>query len=402
MGRMSDSTPLAEQNSPAVTTEGALRDCTVGGRGRKRIRPGDIAIIDSPDLSSSEAQALIEASPGAVVNMARFSTGIIPNYGPLMLLKEGIKLFDHAGPALTEEFRDGVKKGAVEADGTVRNGPKVIGRAEPFTREIAESGFATAQHTFLERMDDSLDEVMSFLRAESPLLIDGLGIPDVEHEIRGRKVLVVGSGAGHRDQVERLRHFIREYQPVLIGVEGGADALVDLGYRPDFVLGNPVNIAAETLRSGAKIILPADPEGNAAGLERIQDLGVSAMTFPAANDSPKDLALLMADYHEAEIIVTAGERVDLDGLFYAREETSPAALLIRAKVSPRLVDAEVIATLYSSSTGRGTAWLWAVLGVLVAVATVILVVGFGGEGSFPDNLVDTWNSIALTVQGWFN
>lgn len=126
------------------------------------------------------------------------------------------------------------------------------------------------------------------------------------------------------------------------------------------------------------------------------------MTFPAANDSPKDLALLMADYHEAEIIVTAGERVDLDGLFYAREETSPAALLIRAKVSPRLVDAEVIATLYSSSTGRGTAWLWAVLGVLVAVATVILVVGFGGEGSFPDNLVDTWNSIALTVQGWFN
>ncbi|MBF6842285.1 thiamine pyrophosphokinase, partial [Acinetobacter baumannii] len=133
----------------------------------------------------------------------------------------------------------------------------------------------------------------------------------------------------------------------------------DLGYRPDFVIGNPVNIAAETLRSGARVILPADPEGHATGLERIQELGVGAMTFPAATDSPTDLALLMANYHEAEIIVAAGTRVDLDGMFHDQKNATPAALLTRAKVGPKLVDADVIVTLYTVSSGRGTAWLWA-------------------------------------------
>src|SRR5699024_8506664 len=150
-------------------------------------------------------------------------------------------------------------------------------------------------------------------------LIDGLGIPEAGSEMNGRKVLVVSPSDEHRGKIKALRNFIREYQPVLVGVDAAADSLLELGYTPDIIVGNPQNIATETLRSGARVILPADQDGTADGLERIQDLGIGAMTFPAATESATDLALLLADYHEAELIVQVGESLDLDDIFRSEE-----------------------------------------------------------------------------------
>ena len=151
------------------------------------------------------------------------------------------------------------------------------------------------------------------------------------------------------------------------------------------------------------MILPADPDGHAAGLERIQDLGVGAVTFPAATDSPADLAILLAVFHDAETIVTVGDGLDLDRIFAGDEDATPAAMLTRLKAGNRIVDSRVIENLYEkSSSGAGLAWAWAILGLLVAVATVILIVGLVGNGSFVDNLIDTWNNFALTVQNLFS
>ncbi|MDN6274755.1 MAG: SteA C-terminal domain-containing protein, partial [Corynebacterium casei] len=141
--------------------------------------------------------------------------------------------------------------------------------------------------------------------------------------------------------------------------------------------------------------------GTAEGLERIQDLGIGAMTFPAATDSATDLALLLADFHEAELIVQVGDSLDLDDIFAAKEHATPAAMLTRLKAGNRLVDSSAIINLYTVRTGGSMAWLWAVLGVLVALAVIVLVVGLGGDGTFANNLIDTWNNIALTFQGWF-
>ena len=130
-------------------------------------------------------------------------------------------------------------------------------------------------------------------------------------------------------------------------------------------------------------------------------LGVGAMTFPAATDSATDLALLLADYHGAQIIVNAGSPFDLDAVFANDPAATPTAMLTRSKLGARLVDASAISDLYTVNSGRGTAWLWAVLGILVAAAAIVLIVGLSGSGTFSDNLIDTWNSIALTFQGWF-
>src|SRR5699024_9095835 len=142
-------------------------------------------------------------------------------------------------------------------------------------------------------------------------------------------------------------------------------------------------------------------DGTADGLERIQDLGIGAMTFPAATESATDLALLLADYHEAELIVQVGDSLDLDDIFAAESNATPAAMLTRLKAGHRLVDSSAIINLYTVKSSGSLTWLWAILGILVALAAIVLIVGLGGQGTFTDNLVDTWNNIALTVQGWF-
>lgn len=380
--------------------QGTLRDCTSGGKGYSRLRAGDIAVINTPDISRQQAQRLLDAKPAAVVNLSQFSTGAIPNFGPHMLLESGVMLVEDVGAEISTSLKDG-KKGRITDEGEIHIGEREIGGGRVVTPTSAEGTFLDAQQSLVDHMEAFFGNTIQFIHSEGPLLIDGLGIPDTGVEIRGRKVLVVSPGPEHRNEVKLLRNFIREYDPVIIGVDSAADTLLELGYKPHLIVGNPAGIGADTLRSGARVVLPADPDGHAAGLERIQDLGIGAMTFPSATNSATDLALLLADYHGAQLVVNSGSPFDLDDVFSNEPSATPAAMLTRAKIGPKLVDANAIAGLYHVSEGKGVAWLWAVLGVLVAFATIVLVIGLTGPDAFTDNLISTWNSIALTFQGWF-
>lgn len=391
----------ATESAPAIS--GALRDCSTTGRGRRKLRSGDIAIITASDLSRREAQFLIDAAPAAVVNTGPFTTGAVPNYGLLMLLDAGIPLFADAGPELRSGFRDGAKKGRIDAGGTIHNGRNHIATARAVHRDGADPAFDEAQEALIARMEAFFGNTIEFLHSESALLIDGLGIPDVGDAMQGRKVLVVSPGTDHRSEVRQLRNFIREFNPVLIGVGSAADTLAELGHDPTFVVGDPAEIGADTLRSGVRVILPADPDGHATGLERIQDLGVGAMTFPSAIESPTELALLLAADHGAELVVNAGAPLDLDDLFADRKNATPAALITRMKVGGSLVDASAITKLYHVGTGSGNlAWLWALLGILVAIAAVIVVIGVGGDGTFTENMANTWDQLAEWLSGLVN
>ncbi|MDO5031642.1 putative cytokinetic ring protein SteA [Corynebacterium sp.] len=391
---------LFSRNSDLPGEHGVLRDCTPGGKGMKKFSAGDFAVINAANISRQEAQTLVDLKPAAVINVAEFSTGSIPNYGPHMLLDADVTLLEGVGEDFVSNFKDG-KKSRITEEGEVFVGDSLVANATPVTREKAEENFSAAQRELIDHMEAYFGNSIEFIHSEGPLLIDGLGVPDSGSEMAGRKVLVVSPAEDHRAKIKLLRNFIREYEPVIIGVDAAADSLVEMGYKPDFIVGNPSDISSETLRGGARVILPADPDGTAEGLERIQDLGIGAMTFPAATDSATDLALLLADYHGAQIIVQVGGAVDLDDIFANKEHATPAAMLTRLKAGTRLVDADSVIDLYTAPAGAGLGWLWALLGVLVALAVVVLIVGLGGSESFGQNLIDTWNNFALSVQGWF-
>ncbi|MDO4686110.1 MAG: putative cytokinetic ring protein SteA [Corynebacterium sp.] len=396
MGCMS----LFSRNSDLPGIIGVIRDCTSNGKGFKRLSSGDIAVVDAPDMSRALAQRLIAARPAAVVNVSRFTTGAYPNFGPQMLTDEDILLVEGVGAQIWDQLRDG-KKARITDDGQLFHGDKLIASGVVISAADAEESFVEAQQELLDHMEAFFGNTIQFIHSESPLLIDGLGVPDVGIELADRKVVVVNPTQGHRNQLKELRNFIREFSPVLIGCDEGADTLVELGYKPDLIVGNPAGIGADALRSGAQVVLPAEPDGHAAGLERIQDLGVGAMTFPAASDSAADLALLLADYHRASMVVSVGTPLDLMSIFSGTEPATPSALLTRTKLGPKLVDASAITELYTVRSGVNIAWVWAALATLVLVAVVLLIAGTSGDGSFTENLINTWNNIALTVQGWF-
>lgn len=396
----STSTPSTPSAAESADLTGALRDCTPQGKGLRKLSEGDIAIVDAPDMSRREAQLLVEKRPAAVVNIAPFSSGNIPNYGPQLLLDADIRLLEGAGAATREAFRDG-KKATLTADGEIIVGKKVIAQAEPLDQAAVESSFDNSQRELVDHMEAYFGNTTEFIHTESPLLVDGVGVPELGDVMDGKKVLVVSPTLDTREKISNLRHFIREFQPVVIGVGAASDTLLDLGYSCDFIVGDPADISSDNLRGDARVILPADPDGHAAGLERIQDLGVGAVTFPAATDSPTDLAILLAVYHNAEIIVTAGDTVDLDRIFAGADHAAPPAMLARLKAGDRIVDSQVIENLYRPSSSGGVAWAWAILGLLVAIATIVVIVGVMGNGTFVDNLIDSWNNFALAVQNLF-
>ena len=392
---------------PSAELRGTLRDCTPQGKGLGKLGEGDIVFVDSPDMQRRLAEQIISHRPAAVVNLAPYSTGTLPTFGPHLLLDAGVPLFEAAGTEMRAKIRDG-KKVTVSSSGQITVGRKVAGQAQPVSRSEVDATFAQAQRGLVENMEAYFGNTIEFIHSEAALLIDGVGAPELGDVMADRKVVVVSPAPDTRQRLTELKNFMQEYTPVVIGVGSAADTLADMGYAPDIIVGDPTDVAAENLRSDARVILPADPDGYAPGLERIQDLGVGAMTFPAATDSPTDLAILLATFHDAEMIVTVGQPVELDRIFAdsattaGTSATEPAALLARLKAGRKIVDSSVITNLYAVESGAGVAWAWAILGVLVAAAVVILIAGLGGDGNFADNLVDTWNTIVLTARDWFN
>lgn len=362
----------------------------------RRVRPGDVVVCDVLDLDRTTADLLVEAGVAAVVNASPFISGRYPNLGPEVLAGAGVALIDDAGPDVFKRIKDGARVRV--HDGVVFSGEKELAEGDDLDDTAVTERMLAARAGLVDHLEAFAGNTIEFIRVESPLLIDGVGIPDVEVNLNGRHVLVVSGGPDHVADLRNLKAFVKEYAPVLIGVDRGADALVKAGYRPDLVIGDPEGITTNTLRSGAQVVLPADPDGHAPGLERIQDLGIGAMTFPASG-SASDLALILADHHGASLIVSVGHPASLEEFFDAgQRDSNPSTFLTRLKVGTKLVDGKAVSTLYRSRGHAGAIALF-VMAALVAVVVAVLVSNSGHD--VLTWAIDLWNRFALWVQGQF-
>ncbi len=363
----------------------------------QRIGEDEIAVLDEVDLDRVTADALIEAKVAAVVNVSESITGRYPNLGPEVLAASGIVLLDNVGGEIFSRIKDGQKVRVHDARLYV--GDRVVARGEELDERIVADRMLDAKTGLVDHLEAFSGNTIEFIRSESPLLIDGVGIPDVHCKLEGRHVVVVAEGVGRGADLKALKPFIKEYQPIMIGVGAGADTLMKAGYRPAIVVGDPDEIDTDTLKSGAELVLPADPDGHAPGLERIQDLGVGATTFPAAG-SAADLALLLADFHGADLIVTAGLGGSLND-FFDRElrDQIPSTFLTRLKVGPKLVDAKAVSTLYRSRVS-GTAIAMLMLAALIAIIATVIITQGGSD--MTGWIVDRWNVFVEWVSGVWN
>ena len=361
----------------------------------RRVCPGDIVVLDVLDLDRITADALVDAEIAAVVNASTSVSGRYPNLGPEVLVANGVTLIDETGPEVFKKIRDGAKVRLY--NGGVYSGDRRLVRGTERTDQEIADLMQEAKTGLVAHLEAFAGNAIEFIRSESPLLIDGIGIPDVDVELRRRHVVVVADEDHAAEDLKRLKPFIKEYQPVLIGVGTGAEVLRKAGYRPQLIVGDPSELSTEVLKSGAQVVLPADADGHAPGLERIQDLGVGAMTFPAAG-SATDLALLLADHHGAALLVTAGHSANIETFFdRARQHSNPSTFLTRLRVGEKVVDAKAVATLYHNRISGGAIALL----ILTMLITVIVALWVSRTDTMVLHwAVEYWNHFTLWVQHW--
>lgn len=379
---------------PGVT--GVARVDRRAGDLLRRLGPGDIAVLDLVDIDRRTAEALVAAGVVGVVNAAPSISGRFPNLGPEVLVEAGVRLVDGVGTAVLREVKDGTRLRLHE--GGVFAGDREVARGVEQTAESVADALVEARAGMAAQLEAFSANTIEFLRRERDLILDGVGVPEVYVPMRDRQVLVVAGGPRHAEELRGLRKYIREHRPVLIGVDAGADTLHDAGYRPDVIVGDPDGIGTATLRAGAEVVVPAHTDGHAPGLERIQDLGIGAVTFPADGNA-EDLALLLAEAHGASLVVTVGVRAGLrEFLDRGRSGSNPSTFLTRLKLGDKIVDGRAVATLHRGRVSTGVV----VLLVLAAVVAMVAALAVSGVGRvYADVVVDAFASAVGWVKGLF-
>ncbi len=334
-----------------------------------RLRPGEIAVIDHLDLDRVAADSLVASGVTAVLNAKPSISGRYPNLGPEVLIQGGVVLVDGLGEEVFKALREG-QTISIDGGDVLRDGEVVASGVRQDAESVAKS-MADAREGLSVQLEAFAANTLDYMKHERDLLLDGVGVPDVNTRIAGRHVLIVVRGYDYKEDLDVLRPYIREYKPVLIGVDGGADALVENGYTPDMIIGDMDSVTDDVLRCGAEVVVHAYPDGRAPGLERVRGVGVDAITFPASATS-EDLAMLLADEKGASLIVAVGTHANLVEFLDKGRGGMASTFLTRLKVGGKLVDAKGVSRLYRQNIS-GSALLLLVLSALAAMASAVAV-----------------------------
>jgi uncharacterized membrane-anchored protein len=356
-----------------------------------RLRPGDIAVIDHVDLDRVAADSLVASGVAAVLNAKPSVSGRYPNLGPEVLIKAGIPLVDDLGEELFDRLREG-EVVRIDAD-TVYLGEEAIAKGCRQDAESVSGAMSDAREGLSVQLEAFAANTMEYLKQERDLLLDGIGVPEVSTEIAGRHCLIVVRGYDYKADLDVLRPYIREFKPVLIGVDGGADALVEAGYTPDMIVGDMDSVSDDALRCGAEIVVHAYPDGRAPGLTRVQRLGVEAVTFPAAATS-EDIALLLADEKGASLLVAVGTHATLIEFLDKGRGGMASTFLTRLKLGGKLVDAKGVSRLYRQSLS-GSSLVLLVCSAIAAMTAAVAVTTIGR--AYLGVLAEWWDNLMFTL-----
>lgn len=309
----------------------------------KRLRAGDIAVIDHEDLDRVSAEALVACGPVAVVNASPSISGRYPNAGPMIIVEAGIPLLDVVGSDIMTRVSDG-QRGHIVGDRFI------VGRDVAVTgvrQDVAsvEALMRAAHASLPDQLESFVANTLEYLKEERDLLVDGVGVPEIRTDLDGRHVLIVVRGYNYKEDLAMLRPYIREYRPVLIGVDGGADAILEEGLRPDLIVGDMDSVSDTALRCGAEIVVHAYRDGVAPGLARVETLGLEPVIFPALGTS-EDVAMLLADDLGASLIVAVGTHATLVEFLDKGRAGMSSTFLTRLRVGSKLIDAKGVSRLY--------------------------------------------------------
>ncbi len=309
----------------------------------QRIKRGEIAVIDHQDLDSTCARMLVDRRPALVINASQCISGRYPNTGPGILLDAGIPIVDNVGPDIMTAVREGETL-RVHA-GTVWRNDQRIANGLWLTRADISGMSEAARANLSTELEKFAQNTLQYIQDERFLLLDPVEVPELKTQFANRHVLVVVRGEGYVEDLASIRSYIQDVKPVLIGVDGGADALLDAGLRPHLIVGDMDSISDEALKCGAEIVVHAYGDGRAPGLPRVQSLGLQSAVFPLQGTS-EDMAMLLAYEKGADLIVAVGTHSHLIDFLDKGRAGMASTFLTRLKIGSKLVDAKGVSKLH--------------------------------------------------------
>ena len=329
-----------------------------------KLESENIAIIDHEDIDRVSGETLVLRGVKAVVNAASSVSGRYPNLGPGILVDAGIPLYDDAGQAVFDDLEDGDEI-RIEDDGSLYRGDQLIAQGTPMDKVRLVQLLTAADRTMDDELEAFVRNTVEYLDKESVAIIYDPWVPKVDTLVRGRQVLIVVRGYDYKADLNALKPYIREVKPVLIGVDGGADAIIEAGFKPHIIIGDMDSVSDKTLLCGAEIIPHAYENGECPSALRLEALGLPVKPWPLSATS-EDLALLLAWEKKADLIVALGTHSNLVEYLDKGRSGMASSFLVRLKVGPKLVDAKGVSKLY-----RAAPPVWQIFGVVAAALVVV-------------------------------
>jgi uncharacterized membrane-anchored protein len=334
----------------------------------KRLQPGEVAIIDHRDLDRVAADGLVEAGAVAVVNASPSISGRYPNGGPIRVVRAAIPLVDDVGKDVMGAVAEG---DLVEVDGgTVRTRGEVVATGTVLDADGIEAAMEAARSRIGVELERFAENTLEYVRQEAQLTFLPLSLPPLKTDFHGRHALVVVRGHDYREDLRHLRGYIREHHPVLIGVDGGADALLEVGLRPDMIIGDFDSVSERALGTGADLVHHVHPDGRAPGRDALQGWGVPYEEFVVEGTS-EDAAMLLAYEAGAQLIVAVGTHATMVEFLDKGRAGMSSTFLTRLRLGPVLVDAKGVSQLYEGRVR--SADLILLIGAAVLAMLVVIV-----------------------------
>ncbi len=332
----------------------------------KRINPNEIAVIDHLDLDQVASEALVGKHIKAIFNLSSSITGKYPNYGPLTVLEADIPLIDIQLGDLFSSLNEGEE--VIFSEGKIYKDNQLIGIGEMLNQKHVIGKIEEARSNFEVELVKFIENTLNYARKEKDLILN-IKIPDIEIDFKGRHVLVVIRGTDYKDDLEVIESYIKEIQPIIIAVDGGADACLEQGYIPDIIIGDMDSVSDKALRKARDVIVHAYPDGKAPGLERIEGMGLSYSLFPAPGTS-EDIAMLLAYEKGADLITAVGSHSNMVDFLEKGRKGMASTFLVRLKVGDKLVDAKGVSKLYQSKIYTHY-WLQILMAILIPVSIIV-------------------------------
>jgi uncharacterized membrane-anchored protein len=360
---------MALRRAPSRDTAAIVGRARVDRRTKelvKRLQPGEVAIIDHRDLDRVAGDALVEAGAAAVVNASPSISGRYPNGGPIRVVRAAIPLVDDVGKGVMAAVAEG---DLVEVDGgTVRARGEVIATGPVLDAAGIEAAMEAARSRIGLELERFAENTLEYVRQEAQLTFLPLCLPPLKTDFQRRHALVVVRGHDYREDLRHLRGYIREHRPVLIGVDGGADALLEVGLKPDIIIGDFDSVSERALGTGADLIHHVHPDGRAPGRDALQGWGVPYEEFVVEGTS-EDAGMLLAYEAGAQLIVAVGTHATMVEFLDKGRGGMSSTFLTRLRLGPVLVDAKGVSQLYEGRVR--TADLVLLIGAAVAAMLVV-------------------------------